>query len=194
MIDKFKDFFRKRKTNIPEVPKVPIEFDSEYLVNFTNDIILPLNDINGVYIKKPWASKVVFGSTQLTALDNLDITATRRLFNTTPNELNNTDSFLMRYKVKLSNNVDLTEFKLELLNCKSHLESEDLILDLKGEKKLIINLNGGKSTSADVDLNFDNFDKEGMISMIPSNIIRSMQNPETLIPWQKFDIIVTTKK
>jgi hypothetical protein len=188
MIDRFKDFFRKKQT------KVPIEFDSEYLVNFTNDIILPLNDINGVYIKKPWASKVVVGATQLTALDNLDITATRRLFNTTPNELNNTDSFVMRYKVKLSNNVNLTEFKLELLNCKSHLESEDLILDLKGEKKLVINLNGGKSTSADVYLNFDNFDKEGMISMVPSNIIRSMQNPETLIPWQKFDIIVTTKK
>ena len=184
MIDKFKDFFRKRKTNIPEVPKVPIEFDSEYLVNFTNDIILPLNDINGVYIKKPWASKVVFGSTQLTALDNLDITATRRLFNTTPDELNNTDSFVMRYKVKLSNNVDLTEFKLELLNCKSHLESEDLILDLKGEKKLLINLNGGKSTFVDVDLNFDNFDKGGMISLVPSNITY----------WQRFDIIVTTKK
>jgi hypothetical protein len=194
MVDRFKDFFRKRKTNIPEVPKLPIEFDSEYLVNFTNDIILPLNDINGVYIKKPWASKVVYGATQLTALGDLNYTATNRLFNTTPDELNNTDSFLMRYKVKFNNDVDLTEFKLDLLNCKSHLESEDLILDLKGEKKLVINLNGGKSTSADVDLNFDNFDKEGMISMVPSNIIRSMQNPETLIPWQKFDIIVTTKK
>jgi hypothetical protein len=194
MIDRFKDFFRKKQTKVPEVPKLPIEFDSEYLVNFTNDIILPLNDINGVYIKKPWASKVVYGATQLTALGDLNYTATNRLFNTTPDELNNTDSFLMRYKVKFNNDVDLTEFKLDLLNCKSHLESEDLILDLKGEKKLVINLNGGKSTSADVDLNFDNFDKEGMISMIPSNIIRSMQNPETLIPWQKFDIIVTTKK
>jgi hypothetical protein len=136
MLDRFKDFFRKRQTKVPEVTKVPVEFDSEYLVNFTNDIILSLNDINGVSVKK-----------QSTSVD-----------------VKNFETFIIKYRVKISDDIDLTNLKLELLNCKSHLQSEDLILRLEGVKKLLVPLNVNKSTIVDRNLDFDNFDRDGRFS------------------------------
>ena len=113
----------------------------EYLVNITNDIISSLNDINGVSVKNTSTSASV----------------------------QNFETFIIKYRVKISDDVDLTDLKLELLNCKSHLQSEDLILRLEGVKKLVVSLNANKSTIVDRNLDFDNFDRDGRLCISSYN-------------------------
>ena len=74
-------------------------FDSEYTKDIINDIISPLADVSGVTISK--SNVVVQDESKL---------------------------FRVKYHFNLKNDIDLEEFKNELLNCKSYIESEDLIM------------------------------------------------------------------
>jgi hypothetical protein len=148
MIDKFKDFFRKKQTKVPEVPKSSI--DPDYLINFTNDIITSLGDLKDVYIE----DKIILKKPE--SFIEYKVKLGKRTIETPK-------YFIIKYKVKLGNNVDLNELKLEILNCKSHLQSEDLVLNLKGKKHIIVSLKDNKETTACLDLDLDNLDKDGPI-------------------------------
>ena len=74
-------------------------FDSEYAKDVINDIISSLEDVRGVTISK--SNGVVQDESKL---------------------------FTVEYRFYLENDIDLEEFKNEILNCKSHIESEDLVM------------------------------------------------------------------
>jgi len=80
------------------------KFDPEYTKDVINDIILSLDDIKGVTISK----------SNIVTQDRIDL-------------------FKVKYHFNLTN-TDLEEFKNELLNCKSHIESEDLIINVSISK------------------------------------------------------------
>jgi len=84
-------------------------FDSESTKDIINDIIKPLEDVSGVTISK--SNVVVQDESKL---------------------------FRVKYHFNLKNDIDLEEFKNELLNCKSHIESEDLIMCVS----IVIRING----------------------------------------------------
>jgi len=105
MLDKFGSFIRKN-----EKKSESGKLDSEYLIQFIDDIINSLADVNGV------DNIIKFAN----ANDNLD------------------HKFVVRYLLHL-NNIDMEELNSEILNCKAHLKSENLILDV-GEKRSISGL------------------------------------------------------
>lgn len=74
-------------------------FDSEYAKDVINDIISSLEDVRGVTISK--SNRVVQNESKL---------------------------FTVEYRFYLENDIDLEEFKNEILNCKSHIKSEDLVM------------------------------------------------------------------
>ena len=67
-------------------------FDSEYAKDVINDIISSLEDVRGVTISK--SNGVVQDESKL---------------------------FTVEYRFYLENDIDLEEFKNEILNCKSHI-------------------------------------------------------------------------
>ena len=77
-------------------------FDSEYTKDVINDIISPLEDVRGVTI-------------------NISDSIIQ----------NDSKSFIVKYNLKLTTETDLEEFKNEILNCKSHIKSEDLIMSIE---------------------------------------------------------------
>lgn len=93
MIDRFKNFLKRKNKN---------EFDSKSAKDIINDIVTPLEDINGVTINISQGN-VIQSDSKL---------------------------FLVKYNFHLTSDVDLEEFKNEILNCKSHIESEDLVMYL----------------------------------------------------------------
>jgi hypothetical protein len=81
------------------------KFDPEYTKNVISDIILSLDDIKGVTISK----------SNIVTQDRFDL-------------------FKVKYHFNWTNNTDIEEFKNEILNCKSHIESEDLIINVSLSK------------------------------------------------------------
>jgi len=126
------------------------------LINFTNDIITSLGDLKDVYIEDKTIIK------KPDSFIEYEVKLGKRTIETPK-------YFIIKYKVKLGNNVDLNELKLEILNCKSHLQSEDLFLDLRGKKHIIVPLKDNKETTACLDLDLDNFDKDGPILIFDQN-------------------------
>lgn len=124
--------------------KTPEVFDYDYNIDLINSVIQSLNDISGVNVYK--SNVVVQKSPEL---------------------------FRLKYHVHLIDpNYD--EFINELLNCKSHLESENLIIELIGsiEKKVQTDR---LSTDVSLNLNFDN------ISRLSDNTIKFKDDRFTIL-------------
>lgn len=102
MLDKFNSFIRKNENK-----SEPEKLDSKYLIQFVDDIINSLGDINGV--------------DNIIKLKNFTVSGEE--------SPDSSDKFVIRYLLHL-NNVDMKELNLEIENCKSHLDSENLILDV----------------------------------------------------------------
>lgn len=124
--------------------KTPEVFDYDYNIDLINSVIQSLNDISGVNVYK---SNVVVQK--------------------------NPELFRLKYHVHLIDpNYD--EVINELLNCKSHLKSENLIIELIGriEKKVQTDR---LSTDVSLDLNFDN------ISRLSDNTIKFKDDRFTIL-------------
>lgn len=127
---------RRGHGNFTPIPQSKIKKDNsnsdtdfEQLKQTINDIIMSLNDVTGVNVFK--SNKVV---------------------------QNNPELFKVNYYVSLVN-PDFNELVNELLNCKSHLESEGLKMRLVGTFDKVVQIGNNKKTNVKLELDFDKIDE-----------------------------------
>jgi hypothetical protein len=123
---------RRGHGNFTPIPQSKVNKDSsnsdidfQRLKQTINDIIMSLNDVTGVNVFK--SNKVV---------------------------QNNPELFKVNYYVSLAN-PDFSELVDELLNCKSHLESEGLKMRLVGTFDKDVKISDDKDISVKLELDFD---------------------------------------